>query len=131
VISPVSEATQISEHQRELARRIMEARRQAQQGDVFTPRVADEFRGLIGAVMRGPKGPDVLSTLASGEPVRVEVTANRLYPPGVPLQTMPPTLLAALPQLPPELEYRIVGNALILRDVDSHLVIDFLPNAMN
>ena len=86
---------------------------------------------MIATVMRGPQGADVLSTLASHEPVNVEVTANRPYPPRTPLQTMPPTLLEALPKLPPELEYRIVGNALILRDRVANLVIDFMPNAMN
>ena len=86
---------------------------------------------MIAGVMRGPHGADVLSTLQAAEPVRIEVTPNKLYPVGVPLQTMPPSLLAALPKLPPELEYRIVGNALILRDVPANVVIDFVPNAMN
>jgi hypothetical protein len=128
---PASEAEEISEHHKELARRIMEARKQVRQGNVFTPRVADEFRRLISAVMRGPQGSLVLNTLASAEPVLIEVTANRPYPPGVPLQSMPPALLAALPKLPPELEYRIVGNALILRNVAARLVIDFIPNVVN
>jgi hypothetical protein len=46
------------------------------------------------------------------------------------LQTFPPTLLANLPKLPPELEYRFVDNALILRDTKANVVVDFLPDVM-
>jgi hypothetical protein len=41
-----------------------------------------------------------------------------------------PALLRALPALPPELEYRIVGADLILIDLHANLVVDILENAM-
>ena len=43
------------------------------------------------------------------------------------LATMPPSLLAALPPLPKSLEYRIIGQYLVLRDVEAALIIDFIP----
>ena len=46
------------------------------------------------------------------------------------MATMPPSLLAALPQLPKELEYRIIGKYLVLRDVDAALILDFIPAAV-
>jgi hypothetical protein len=46
------------------------------------------------------------------------------------LATMPPSLLSVLPPLPRELEYRIVGAYLILRDVDASLVLDYIPRAV-
>ncbi len=46
------------------------------------------------------------------------------------MATMPPSLLAALPELPKELEYRIVGNYLVLRDVDAALILDYIPAAV-
>ena len=55
---------------------------------------------------------------------------NMRYPENAPLPTVPPNLLANLPQLPEDLEYRIVGNALMLRDVHANLVIDFIPRAV-
>jgi hypothetical protein len=41
-----------------------------------------------------------------------------------------PCVLAALPALPPELQYRIVGDALALIDVHAGLVVDVLPDAL-
>jgi hypothetical protein len=38
-------------------------------------------------------------------------------------------LLWALPALPGELEYRIVGRDLVLWDEHAALIIDFIPNA--
>ena len=55
---------------------------------------------------------------------------NDAYPPATPLQSTPPSLLLNLPPLPPDLEYRVVGHALILRDIDANLIVDFIPNAI-
>ena len=41
-----------------------------------------------------------------------------------------PALLAALPALPHELEYRVVGLALVLVDVHADLVLDVLKDAL-
>lgn len=42
----------------------------------------------------------------------------------------PPTLLMHLPLLPKELQYRIVGSTLVLYDMSSDLIVDFMPNAV-
>ena len=42
---------------------------------------------------------------------------------------VPPQLLAALPRLPAELQYRIIGNSLVLWDHHANLIVDFLPGA--
>jgi hypothetical protein len=55
---------------------------------------------------------------------------NARYPEAAPLPTVPPNLLASLPPLPKDLEYRIVGNDLILRDVHANVIIDFIPMAI-
>lgn len=67
---------------------------------------------------------------APGVPGDVKVAVNARYPPNVPYTTLPPALLLRLPTLPDGLEYRFVGRALILRDVDAALIVDFLPNAL-
>jgi hypothetical protein len=43
---------------------------------------------------------------------------------------MPANLLAALPDLPPDLEYRFVGRHLILRDARANMIIDEVPHAI-
>ena len=40
-------------------------------------------------------------------------------------------LLASLPPLPEEIEYRFVGKHLILRDAKANLIIDYIPNAIS
>ena len=55
---------------------------------------------------------------------------NAMYPPDTPLPSTPPQVLMNLPNLPEQLEYRIVGKNLIIRDVEANIVVDFVPNAI-
>ena len=43
---------------------------------------------------------------------------------------MPPSILLNLPALPHELDYRIVGRTLVLRDVGANLMVDYIPGAI-
>src|ERR1051325_9761633 len=123
-------AKEITDHQQQLARKIAEARGDSRQGALFTPEIGSELRRLIEVTLSGKNGANIRASLAHAEPVNAEVGVNAAYPPGIPLQSTPATLLLNLPKLPPELEYRIVGNALVLRDINADLVIDFLPDAI-
>ena len=60
----------------------------------------------------------------------MKVDINTIYPTTLPLATFPPALLRKLPDLPPELEYRIVGRSLILRDVKANLIVDILRDVV-
>src|SRR5262249_51857863 len=126
-LKPTISSDEIARYQEEFARRIAGVRSGAKQGDLFTPAIILEFHRLIESAMRGTSGANIRSTLRSGDPANVEVKVNTTYPSGVPLQTTPPTLLSHLPKLPPVLEYRVVGNALVLRDVVANVIIDFMP----
>jgi len=69
--------------------------------------------------------------LRHAEPVKpLNLQVNDKYPEGVPLQSTPPSLLLDLPKLPPEVEYRIVGHDLVLRDVKANLIVDFVNNVI-
>jgi hypothetical protein len=46
------------------------------------------------------------------------------------LQSTPPTILANLPPLPPECDYRLMGRDLVLRDAKTNLIVDIVPNAI-
>ena len=63
-------------------------------------------------------------------PKGLKVDVNGIYPTTIPLATFPPALLRKLPDLPPELEYRIVGRSLILRDVKANLIVDILRDVV-
>ena len=113
-----------------LALNLAKARAGAPQGAIFTPEIATEFRRLGKLALDGGDGTRVHKSLARSEPVKGTVHVNDAYPAAVPLQSMPPTLLMGLPKLPMELEYRLVGWTLILRDSEANLIVDFLPEAI-
>ena len=131
--SPKLKSTSSSEglraHEKKLAHEIREARRKAKQGDIFTPEIAQEFRRLMRLAVQGDPTP-VKQSLKRAEPVTLALRINDPYPDPSPLQSTPPTLLANLPKLPPELDYRIIGGSLALRDVKANLILDFIPNAI-
>ena len=59
-------------------------------------------------------------------PKGVAISVNAVYPTTLPLATFPGKLLKALPELPKELEYRIVGRHLILRDATGNVIVDMM-----
>jgi chorismate mutase len=121
---------EIAQREHSVAEKIQSARAQAKQGDIFSPQIADLFRQLIRQSLKAEQGKQIHQSLRHSEPVRGTAQVNRPYPRAVPLQSMPPTLLKNLPELPQSLDYRIINHDLILRDVEANLVIDIIPDAM-
>jgi hypothetical protein len=120
----------ITSAQHELANKIRVARAGARQGDVFTPPIAAYVKKQIAASISGPHGSDIKASLQRAEPVKIQLQVNQSYPENVPLQSTPPSLLMNLPDLPKGLEYRLLGNELVLRDADANVVVDYVPNAV-
>ena len=109
---------------------VRKARADAHEGDLFTPEVAVIFRRLLAQTLAGPNGPHIRASLKHAEPIpAMGLKINDSYPPHVPLQSTPVTLLNNLPPLPQGLEYRIVDHALLLREADSNTIADILPHA--
>jgi hypothetical protein len=119
----------------EFAAQIQAARQGAPQGDIFTDAVARMFRRRI-ATCLSPEDLDAI--LAENQPEYEQPEApaapplrvNTVWPPQIPFDFVPPQLLAVLPPLPPELQYRIVGRSLVLWDHHANLIVDFLPGAL-
>jgi hypothetical protein len=119
----------IAEYQHELAARIRALRPDAKPGEIFTPEIAELFRNLIHSSLNSPDGEKIRKSYEHAEPLHgIRLNVNQSYPDGVPLQSMPPSLLINLPQLPKELEYRFVGRELVLRDIAANLIVDVLPD---
>ncbi len=121
----------IQQHEQDLATAIRAARPAAARGDIFTSAVAARFRRIIRTAMSQPgaermkKG--VRDTQLSQLPA---IKVNAAYPEDQPVQSMPPSLLKLLPELPRELEYRAIGHTLILRDTEANLIVDFMNEAL-
>lgn len=130
-LKPTNSPAAIEHYQHQLAHRIRAVRHGAVRGLLFTPEIAAEFRRLIGITMQGPDASKIRQSLRSASPVHIGVIrTNSAYPSGLPLQSTPPSLLLNLPPLPPEVDYRVAGRDLILRDVDANMIVDFVANAL-
>jgi hypothetical protein len=125
-----STSTQINDASNALAGAIQRARATAQVGAIFTEPVATIIKRRIADAVRTEKLGRVLADIDDETTVTSAPKVHLRLPVSEQLATMPPSLLAVLPPLPKELEYRILGRNLILRDVDASLVLDYIPGAV-
>ncbi len=102
----------------------------AQPGDIFTPAIQKTIRQLLSPELKGDEGKDTKDILKDDAPKSVPLKVNTKYPEKATLPTVPSNLLLSLPHLPEELEYRIIGKHLILRDTGADLIVDFMTNAI-
>jgi hypothetical protein len=133
---PTRDMSQIQAAMQQLALRIRLVRAGAHQGDLITPEVAPVFRRRIATCLPAEEWAAILSANAEEEegvaagPLPA-LHVNMEWPEQVPFGFVPPQLLAALPRLPAELQYRMIGHALVLWDHHANLIVDFLPGAFN
>lgn len=120
---------QIDKNQRALGQLIQDARKGAKQGDLFTPESQAVIKKLLAKVFGGPDGPALKASIMDENPGVPKIVVNDRYPDTVPLSTIPPQVLEGLPKLPEEMEFRFVGNTLVLMDVHAHIMADFIPDA--
>jgi hypothetical protein len=127
-----SDPAEITKATQALAAKIQTARVNAKYGDIFTETVRPVFRRLLAPELKGPDGKDVKAVLKDDAPApgTVPFKVNAKYPEGQPRPTVPVNLLVTLPTLPEPLEYRIVGQHLLLIDTDADLIVDYILNVI-
>lgn len=127
-----SDAARITAARDALAQKVMSARPDAKQGDIFFEEVRPVFRRLLAPELKGEEGRDAKAILKDDAPApgSVSFKVNAKYPANQPLPTVPASLLLSLPALPAPLEYRIVGQHLLLLDTASGLIVDYMLNAI-
>jgi hypothetical protein len=141
---PDASADEVGAWEAAMTETIIAYRKDAKQGEIFDRKVEAAFRRVITREIAGPEGPNILKDMRSGNPKvegvpkasnpRQEVKApvvlrvNGRYPQGAPFSSVPPSLLLKLPQLPDQVRYRVVGRALILRDTEANVILDFIPD---
>jgi hypothetical protein len=129
-LSKESTPEQIDTHQRALSKLIQDARKDAKPGDLFTPESQAVFKQLLAKVFGGPDGAALKASIMDENPGVPALKVNDRYPDAVPVSTIPPQVLEGLPKLPEEMEFRFVGNDLILMDTHAHLIADFIRKAL-
>jgi hypothetical protein len=130
-LDPTKSQAEITTRATKLANSIIAARAQAKPGDIFTP----EFSALVATLIKQEYSRRPDSVRETREDQQDELPdfvpkVNTLYPTTYPLATFPATLLPLLPPLPQQLEYRVVQNYLVLRDVEANVILDVMPNAI-
>jgi hypothetical protein len=113
-----------------LAREISELRQNAMEGELFTPAVKAYFAERLDSAYRSNPLAISASLACVSEIVEEKLNPNSVYPEDWGYNMMPPTLLLAITELPEDLEYQIVNRDMIIRDVDSNLVVDVMRNAI-
>ena len=124
---------QIDRNQRELEKLVRSARAGAQPGDIFTPEARPVIRRLLATVFGGAEGQQLKASIMDEnviDPEELKVGVNSRYPDAVPLATIPPEVLQTLPKLSEDLEYRFIGDWLILLDTHAHLVADYIKDVL-
>jgi hypothetical protein len=132
VPGPMAESTapKLTQASDALAAAIQRARANAKPGDLFVSPVVPVIKQrVVDAVRRENLGP-VLAGIDDEDLKPAKPSIHMRFPAAAPMATMPPSLLAVLPTLPPSLEYRILGNFLVLRDVEAALILDYIPAAV-
>lgn len=122
-------SSDIKAAQQALVERIGAARAGAKQGDIFTPEITKLFRRVL---RPEAQEKDAKTLLNEDKPnlAAVAFKINGPYPDKQPLATTPPEMLAKLPVLPEDVEFRFVDKHLILRDARANTIIDYIPNAI-
>ena len=137
-------AEQIGAHQQAIADVIRTLRGDAKRGEIFEPEVAEAFRHIIERAVHGPEGAEIVKEIADGNPKvegvpkqsnptqevkkPVALKVNGYYADEAPFSSVPPSLLLKMPQLPEQVRYRFVGRALLLRDTEANVILDFIPD---
>lgn len=116
--------------QRALQKLVQANRASAKQADIFTPDMQQLVRRLLAPIFSGRDGRQIRDEIHDNEyKGNAPLAVNARYPDEVPLSTVPPQVLQALPKLPGELEYRFINTNLILFDPHAHIIVDYMTRA--
>ena len=109
-----------------LATRIQAARAGARQGDIFTREIRADFR----RVLLLETDSWTRAAIMDENPGAFSSRINRTYPKERSVSTVPANILAALPRLPDDIQYRFLGPHLVLHDIRANIILDRIPCAI-
>ena len=132
ISGPVKDSTssQVTNASDALAAGIQRARAKAKVGAIFSPAISAVIKKQIADAIRTENLAPVLADIDDEKALNLKPKVHLRLPVSAQMATMPASLLKVLPNLPKELEYRILGPDLVIRDVDASLILDYIPNAV-
>jgi hypothetical protein len=128
-VKETGDPAKISTRERALGEAIAAARKTAMPGDVFGEEMSVYLKKTLADDWRS-RSPADRKALFNELPKGIRLQINQPYPSTLPLVSVPAKLLAMLPMLPEELEYRFIDRYFLLRDRDANLIIDILGGVL-
>ena len=129
-VSRKASPEQVDEHERALGKAIEQTRAGAKPGEIFTSEIRAYFRRQLSRALAGAQGAPIRASVMEENPGAITLRVNGRYPDTIPVTTMPPQILAVMPKLPPELEFRFIGRRLVLIDLPANTIVDFFDDAL-
>jgi hypothetical protein len=121
---------QIDRNQRALGESIKVERANAKQGDFFSPAIENLVRRTMEVVLGGKDGKTIRASIMDENPGMPNLSVNDRWPDSIPLSTMPPQVLEPLPALVEDLEYRFIGERMVLLDTHAHIILDYTGDVL-
>ena len=128
-LSPTASASDLQARQEALAAAIRAARRNAKPGDLIPPAVQEQIRQTVLSDLKARTADAKRATLEE-VPEGPLPGINKTYPEQLALPTVPPLMLANLPRLPDNLQYRFFGRHVVILDGDTEIVVDYVRNSL-
>ena len=125
-VTVTDDVGQIRRGRRSLAGAIRAARPGAVPGEFFTPATRAQFQLVLARMMDAR----MWAVIMDENPGAFGHDVNGTYPDGKTFSTMPALLLAELPGLPDDIQFRFVGRRLILYDVRANTIMDWMADAI-
>jgi hypothetical protein len=122
-LTETNDPAKVHDREAALGAMIKSLRPAAKEGDIFSAPFRKVLEREVRKDFRGRSAAD-RKALIHELPANMTIAVNMTYPTNLPLATFPARLLQKLPALPPELEYRLVGHHIVLRDVTANVVVD-------
>lgn len=126
VLPLATEPAEIIRSQRALAHRLRQSRPGVARGNIFSPAITKAFRSVV----RPTADPETLIRIMDDNPGEFSHRVDGTYPKERTLSTVPANILAVLPLLPEDIQYRFLGHHLILHDARANTIVDRLPCAI-
>lgn len=128
-LAPTASASELQGRQQSLAAALRNARARAKPGDLIPMGVQQQIRETVHADFER-RTPATKKASLEEVPKGPMPAINTNYPEQAALPTVPPLLLASLPRLPDNLQYRFFGRHVVILDGDVEIVIDYVQNAL-
>jgi hypothetical protein len=125
-VTATDDVGQLRRGRRTLAGAIRVARSGAVQGEFFTAATSAQLQLLLARIVDAR----MWAVIMDDNPGAVGHDIDGTYPDGKAFSTVPGLLLAQLPELPDDIQFRFAGRHLILYDVRANTIIDRLPDAI-